>query len=85
MKVSNSKAQQTLPQCSWKEIDTPGAYVDTEFGQLYRIPADALLPGASPVIHSTTTSLFVRVSENPNVLISEARRICADNDIQPAF
>ena len=32
MKVSNSKAQQTLPQCSWKEIDTPGAYVDTEFG-----------------------------------------------------
>ena len=85
MNTQSTTVQPALARSCWNEINTPGAYVDTETGDLYRIPQEALLPGASPVIHTTQKSLFARVSEDPNLLISEARRICADNDIQPGF
>jgi len=41
------KKQPTLTECAWEEINQPGAYVSRETGRLFRIPKEALAPGAS--------------------------------------
>lgn len=77
----------TLQQVAWDEITEPGAYVEVTTGDLYRIPQEALLKGASPLIRkeSSSESPFVQVSKNPFVLALEARMICAEHNIQPNF
>ena len=76
-----------LPELGWEDIDDPGAYVEVGSGDLYRIPQEALIRGASPVIRkeSTGASRLVRVSRNPFITTLEARLLCAEHNIQPNF
>jgi hypothetical protein len=64
-----------LPELSWDDITEPGAYVEMGSGDLYRVPKEALIPGASPVIkkESTGASRLVRVSKNPFITTLQAR------------
>ena len=90
--MTDSKAtafpkQQSLQQLSWEEINEPGAYVEVATGTLYRVPQEALLKGASPLIkkESAEGSPFVQLSKNPFILSLEARMVCAGHNIQPNF
>lgn len=86
-KAATTQRHYTLQQLAWDEINEPGAYVEVTTGALYRVPQEALLKGASPLIRkeSVSGSPFVQVSKNPFVLSLEARMICAEHNIQPAF
>ena len=76
-----------LPEVSWDELSEPGAYVERGSGDLYRIPKEALIPGASPIIHkeSLGASRLAQVSKNPFVTTLEARLRCAQHNIEPNF
>jgi hypothetical protein len=76
-----------LPEVSWEELSEPGSYVERGSGDLYRIPKEALIPGASPIIHkeSLGASRLVQVSKNPFVTTLEARLRCAQHNIEPNF
>jgi hypothetical protein len=77
----------TLPETNWEELSEPGAYVERGSGDLYRVPKEALIPGASPIIHkeSLGASRLVQVSKNPFVTTLEARLRCAQHNIDPNF
>jgi hypothetical protein len=61
--------------------------VERGTGDLYRIPMEALVPGASPLIRkqSSGASRFVQVSKDPFVTTLEARMVCAEHNIQANF
>jgi hypothetical protein len=69
------------------EIHTPGCYVSKNTGNLYRIPAEALALGRSPLIEivSKTGTLMTKIAEDPWVPITKARQLCADADVYPNF
>ena len=77
----------TLPEYSWESLSEAGAYVERGSGDLYRVPKEALIPGASPIIHkeSMGASRLVQVSRNPFVTTLEARLVCAQHNISPNF
>ena len=51
-KMASIEPQQraSLPEVSWHDLSEPGAYVERGTGDLYRVPKEALIPGASPMI-----------------------------------
>ena len=77
----------SLPEVSWEGITESGAYVERGTGDLYRIPMEALVPGASPLIkkQSSGASRFVQVSKDPFITTLEARMLCAEHNIQANF
>ena len=77
----------SLPEFGWTEIQEPGAYVERGTGDLFRIPREALVPGASPMVmkESRGASRLVQVSRNPFVTTLEARLRCAQHNIEPNF
>lgn len=79
--------RRSLTECSWEELNEPGTYVEKGSGDLYRVPKEALIQGASPVIHkeSLGSSRLVQLSKNPFMLTFEARMVCAEHNIQPNF
>lgn len=76
-----------LAALSWEDISEPGAYVEMGSGDLYRIPKEALVPGASPVIQkqSSGTSRFVRLSPDPFLITLKARLLACEHNIEPNF
>ncbi len=76
-----------LPELSWEEINEPGTYVERGSGDLYRIPKEAIMVGASPLItkESRGLSRFVQLSKNPYLTIFKARVLCAQHNIEPNF
>ena len=76
-----------LKELCWSEISEPGAYVELGSGDLYRVPKEALLEGASPLIRkeSAGASNLMQVSTNPFITTLEARMTCAEHNIQPNF
>ncbi|HEY3940935.1 MAG TPA: hypothetical protein VGL60_00500 [Acidimicrobiales bacterium] len=76
-----------LLQTTWEELREPGAYVEEGSGDLFRVPQEALVTGASPIIArvSNGASRLVRVSENPAVPLMKARMVAADHNIEPNF
>lgn len=74
-------------ECRWGDIEQPGAYVEIGSGDLYRIPLEALLHGAPPMIRkeSLGASRLVRVNNNPFVTTLEARLYCAEHNVTPNF
>ena len=76
-----------LVECTWHNIEQPGAYVDLETGYLYRIPTEALQQRAVPLIQreSTRVSRLMRVSKDPRVTTQTARLICCKHNITPHF
>ena len=83
----NPKRAETsqLTMARWEEINQPGAYVEVETGVLYRIPQEALVAGHSPIISTSKKTVFARLSEDENLIVSQARRLCADADIKQNF
>src|SRR5437660_1220201 len=43
-----AERREFIPELSWQDVTEPGAYVELGTGDLYRIPKEALLSGASP-------------------------------------
>ncbi len=74
-------------ELSWESVTEPGAYVDVSTGELYRIPQEALLQGASPLIRkeSLTPSRLVQVSKNPFIITFQARMLACEHNVQPNF
>ena len=77
----------TLPEIDWESINEPGAYVERGSGDLYRVPKEALVPGASPCIikESLGASVLVKVSDDPFVTTFKARLVAARHNIDPNF
>ncbi len=77
----------TLPELMWEDIREPGAYVERGTGDLYRIPKEALVQGASPVVvkESRGASRLVQISKDPFVTTLGGRLSCAQHNIQPNF
>jgi len=76
-----------LMEVAWQDIPEPGAYVEQGSGDLYRVPKEALLQGASPLIRkeSSGASVLLQVSKNPFITTLEARMICAEHNVVPNF
>jgi len=76
-----------LKESSWEEIEEPGTYAEKGSGDLYRIPQEALVRGASPVIQkqSNGSSRMVKLSGDPFLTTLEARLKCAEHNIRPNF
>ena len=81
------ESRSPLPQMNWDAVDTPGAYVELGSGDLYRIPKEALIAGASPIVvkESQGASRLARLSANPFVTTMEARLTCAQHNIEANF
>ncbi len=77
----------SLPEVSWHDLSEPGAYVELGTGDLYRVPKEALIQGASPLIRKEShgASRLVQVSKNPFVTTLEARMIACEHNVEPNF
>ena len=77
----------SYPEVSWEDLEMPGFYVCRTTGTGYRVPAEALIKGASPVIEQVSShpSRLVKVSDNPFVPLIKARNLAADCNIEPNF
>ncbi len=86
--VSIEPQQRTaLPEVSWESLTEPGAYVELGTGDLYRVPKEALIQGASPLIRkeSLGASRLMQLSKNPFLTTFEARMVACQHNIQPNF
>jgi len=77
----------TLLETTWEDIHEPGSYVERGSGDLYRIPKEALIPGASPAIvkESRGASVLLKVSEDPFITTFKARVVCAQHNVEANF
>src|SRR5262245_19208534 len=83
----DQKISPSHPEVSWDELETPGFYVSRATGNGYRVPAEALIKGASPVIQQVSAhpSQLVKISENPFIPLIKARTLAANCNIEPNF
>jgi hypothetical protein len=77
----------SYPEVSWDALETPGFYVSRATGNGYRVPAEALIKGASPIIEqvSAKPSRLVKLSDNPFIPLIKARNLAANYNIEPNF
>ena len=82
-----STRRSVLPETTWEEIHEPGAYAERGSGDLYRVPKEALIPGASPAIvkESRGASVLLKVSDDPFVTTFKARLLCAQHNVEANF
>lgn len=78
---------QSLYTCNFDQIETPGTYVERRWGTLFRMPAEAL-PRAKD--HSAKTVarepwFVTRLSRDPALPVTKARRIAIDCDLPVGF
>jgi hypothetical protein len=52
--TTERKTSLSPPEVSWDELETHGFYVSRAPGNGYRVPAEALIKGASPVIEQVS-------------------------------
>jgi hypothetical protein len=85
--TTGGKMNPSHPEVSWDDLETPGFYVSRATGNGYRVPAEALIKGASPVIEqvSVQPSRLVKLSDNPFIPLIKARNLAADCNIEPNF
>ena len=83
----NVHTTKTCHSLRFSEIDAPGCYVGSASGDLYRVPEDGVLAGRSPVIDivARTPRMVTKISQNPWLPISEARRLAVDSDLHVNF
>jgi hypothetical protein len=77
----------TLQEVDWTELREPGCYVDAASGDLYRIPREAVVAAASPLItrESRGASRLRYLSADPYMPTVNARLVCAQHNIRPNF
>ena len=65
--ATERKMSSSLPEVSWESLETPGFYVSRATGNGYRVPPEALIKGASPVIEQVSAQppRLVKLSETP--------------------
>ena len=85
--TSERKTNPSHPEVAWDDLETPGFYVSRATGNGYRVPAEALIKGASPVIEqvSSQPSRLVKISDNPFIPLIKARNLAANCNIEPNF
>jgi len=85
--TTERKTSASHPEVSWDSLETPGFYVSRATGNGYRVPAEALIKGASPVIEqvSAQPSRLVKLSDNPYIPLIKARHLAANYNIEPNF
>ena len=76
-----------LLEVAWESVQQPGAYVERGSGDLYRIPKEGLVPGASPAIvkEYRGASVLVKLSDDPFLTTFKARLLCAQHNIEANF
>jgi len=76
-----------LLETNWESINEAGAYVERGSGDLYRIPKEALIPGASPAIvkESRGASVLLKLSDDPFITTFKARLLCAQHSVEANF
>jgi hypothetical protein len=74
-------------QVTLDALEKPGFYVSPATGNGYRVPAEALIKGASPIIEqvSAKPSRLVKLSDNPFIPLIKARNLAANYNIEPNF
>jgi hypothetical protein len=79
--------EEGLYQCTWADIGSPGAYVEMDSGDLYRIPQESLGGNATLIIRkeSQGASRMARISNDPYITTLEARFISCEHNITPNF
>jgi hypothetical protein len=84
---STERRNPSHPEVTWEDLEMPGFYVCRATGNGYRVPAEALIKGASPVIEqvSAQPSRLVKVSDNPFVPLIKARNLAANCNVEPNF
>jgi len=84
---STERSIPSHPEVSWDDLETPGFYISRATGNGYRVPAEALIKGASPVIEqvSAKPSRLVKVSDNPFIPLIKARNLAANCNVEPNF
>jgi hypothetical protein len=77
----------TLREVDWSEVTEPGCYVDVASGDLFRIPMEALVAGAAPLItrESRGASRLRYLSADPFMPTANARLACAQHNLKPNF
>ena len=87
MESQQTERSTSYPEVSWDDLSTPGFYVSRATGNGYRVPAEALIKGASPVIEqvSAQPSRLVKLSDNPFIPLIKARNLAANYNIEPNF
>lgn len=76
-----------LPECSFNEIEEPGAYILLGSGDLVRVPREALANGHSPLVSITShgDTRVAKLADDPVAPIGALRRVAADCDLQVNF
>jgi hypothetical protein len=76
-----------LREVAWDQVNEPGTYVDVRTGDLFRIPREGLVTGASPVVmrESAAPVVLRQLSDDPFLPTLKARLLCAQHNIQPNF
>src|SRR5215469_11067793 len=84
---STERSIPSHPEVSWDDLETPGFYISRATGNGYRVPAEALIKGASPVIEqvSAKPSRLVKVSDNPFIPLIKACNLAANCNVEPNF
>ena len=87
MEATGKKVAPSPLEVPWADLETPGFYVSRETGNGYRVPSEALIKGASPVIEqvSARPTRLVKLSDNPFIPLIKARNLAANWDIEPNF
>ncbi|HZA66060.1 MAG TPA: hypothetical protein VE592_03870 [Geminicoccaceae bacterium] len=77
----------TLPEVDWTDVHEAGCYVDQSTGDLFRIPKEALIAGASPMVvrESAGASRLRQLGKDPFMPTMQARLLCAQHNIRPNF
>ncbi|MGE0284165.1 MAG: hypothetical protein AB7E79_13715 [Rhodospirillaceae bacterium] len=76
-----------LREVVWDQVTDAGTYVDVRTGDLFRIPREGLVTGASPVVMRESAGPVVlrQLSDDPFLPTLKARLLCAQHNIQPNF
>ena len=72
----------SAPPITLHEVTEPGAYYFHQTGWLYRIPADGLAMGHSPLMNicSYDECYVTKISDDPWIPVNKAREICSNWD-----
>lgn len=68
-------------ECENPALLPPGAWVGLEDGRLYRSEESKSLTS----IRGRDPFTFIKVGDNPNIPVSQARTVSADHDVEPHF
>ena len=77
---------QSLPTFLFEEIREPGVYV-TQHGELFRVPAEALAEGHSPLITwvNESSNMVTFITDDVWAPISKIRQMASNADLKVNF